>query len=503
MSDKNGYEYNMDIGRRSRAVREESFRREEYGVDPRAASGSESLLVHSDLDPKKKRILECRDIPGYSPTTPIGIAMDVTPSRGKDTDEIYKRMPMFIGQLMMRGYVLHPSLSFAAFGDATDGDKAPIQICSYEHTSKIDDGLAKMRLKQGGGGSGQESSELIAYYYARHSQLACTERGEKGDLFFTTDEGFYPRVSKEQVKHYIGDDLREDIESARIFLELQQKYNVFLVYPQKTWEERRADIDLEIKRRVELAGGLYEGVDIRFSLMWYNRNDLDLHVITPSGEHIYFNHKMSDSCNGWLDVDKNVHGETTEPVENTRWKKGEGKPGFYRVFVRLYRFHEARKNPTPFKVEVEMNGMIQHFEHVMPPEITGPESDIEIGRFEYKPEERKLVASVDYYAGYRDEVVKSQWASVIPPENILIVPDPCGIIDVIIGALATGRGEVDLEEYLVHMKDRGQTELRCRQTKEALGQYASTTALALARIETGGLSRIGAGKQRKGKSTRL
>src|SRR5207253_1562968 len=105
-------------------------------------------------------------------------------------------------------------------------------------------------------------------------------------------------------------------------------------------EERRnpvswyyhSGVDAEIRERVRAAGGMHEGVDIRASLLWNNRNDLDLHVITPRGEHVYFASKRA-TCGGWLDVDMNVRGETTKPVENTRWAKGAAKRGHYRIYV--------------------------------------------------------------------------------------------------------------------------------------------------------------------------
>jgi len=158
-------------------------------------------------------------------------------------------------------------------------------------------------------------------------------------------------------------------------------------------EERRnqvswyyhAGIDAEMRRRVEGAGGQYEGVDIRASLLWNNRNDLDLHVMTPGGEHIYYGHKQS-KCGGWLDVDMNVGGETTVPVENTRWGRGIAKRGRYSIFVRNYRFHERGKEPTPFRVEVEINGEIYHFADVASPHAeTGPASDVQILSFDYVP----------------------------------------------------------------------------------------------------------------------
>ena len=149
-----------------------------------------------------------------------------------------------------------------------------------------------------------------------------------------------------------------------------------------------AGIDAEMKRRVEGAGGQYQDVDIRASLLWNNRNDLDLHVVTPRGEHIYFGSKRS-GCGGWLDVDMNVRGETTTPVENIRWARGAAQRGRYRVYVQNYRFHEPGQYPTPYKVEVEISGEIYHFTGVISPQRqTGSASDITVLEFDHEPGKR-------------------------------------------------------------------------------------------------------------------
>lgn len=117
-------------------------------------------------------------------------------------------------------------------------------------------------------------------------------------------------------------------------------------------------IDGEIKRRVESAGGRYENNEIRASLIWEGYTDLDLHCITPKGEHVYFGDK-SDRFGGFLDIDMNGgHHRNPSPVENIRWS--ENAPGgHYRFYVHNY--CERGNGSTPFKVELEVNGKTYSF----------------------------------------------------------------------------------------------------------------------------------------------
>lgn len=453
----------------------------------RGESGSGARGVHPLLNAFAK-LRECMN------PTPIVVAMDVTRSRGDDTRIIYAKLPLFIGQIELKGYVPGAAISFCAIGDATSGDKAPLQISQFEADNRLDEALSKIWIEEGGGGSGQESYELAAYYYARHTQLACLDRGAKGYFFFLGDEGFYPRVSAEQVRRVLGHEMPEarpvpvgdprdgyeepgadGVDSRAIFRELQEKFHTFFIYPQKSMAERRRDIDAEIRQRVLQAGGRYEGVDVRASLIWDNRNDLDLHVIAPSGEHIYYGHKRSQ-CGGWLDVDMNVRGETTKPVENVQWVRGSAPAGLYKVFVHNYRFHEPDRRPTQLRVEVEINGKVQHFTRTIGEKgETGADSQVDILEFVYDPSERQPEKAPDSaeYANYSDEVILRQWGEVLPQSHILRIEDPKAIIDVMLGALAITGGGRTLDEYIHEMRGRDQLELRQDQAIRTLGALAA------------------------------
>jgi len=114
----------------------------------------------------------------------------------------------------------------------------------------------------------------------------------------------------------------------------------------------------DFRERLEREGG--QSGEVQVSLIWNNINDLDLYVICPSGEEIYYQHSKS-RCGGELDVDMNAGAHrSTEPVENVYWPEGQAPSGEYRVMVNHYRRHGAR-DPTEFQIAVRYGGSTKKF----------------------------------------------------------------------------------------------------------------------------------------------
>lgn len=108
-----------------------------------------------------------------------------------------------------------------------------------------------------------------------------------------------------------------------------------------------------IKEKVKAAGGNTEAA-LRISLGWFNADDLDLHVFTPNGTHIAWNHR-----HGCLDVDMNGmdRHNAEDPVENVSFRKPED--GVYKVVVNNY--NSRRSDGKGFVIEVESHGQINQY----------------------------------------------------------------------------------------------------------------------------------------------
>lgn len=464
----------------SRSTNRSSYNTQSYVSSPtkRTPVIPERMVCDPILDIKGK-VRECFDIPGDPDGTPIVLLSDITKSRGKDIDILWEKMPMFIGKLIQSGYVVRPVVSVGAIGDASDGDKIPLQVGQFE-TKKLDTVLKAINNEEaGGGGSGEESYELGAYAYARHTELDANKKGRKGYLFIYGDESPYPKVKKDQVKALIGDDIPDDIDTKTIFAELQQKFHVFLIFIPRSVQEKKKDIDAEIKKRVESAGGQYENVDIRASLMWNTTDDLDLHMRTPGGDHIYFSTPHS-SCGGALDVDKNASTSdlTEKPVENIRWKKKTAKAGHYEVFVQNF-CSRSGHDPIKYTVTVEINGEITHYSGEISRYREKEASNQTVVEFDYDPTGRK-VRTTDY-SKYEDAEIIRRWSELIPPSHILQVETeidsadgvakPKGIMDATMGAIALMEG-ISLDQYRKDMALRDQSPERIEIITKALTPLA-------------------------------
>ena len=145
------------------------------------------------------------------------------------------------------------------------------------------------------------------------------------------------------------------------------------------------DTTAELRERLESAGGRIG--DVNVSLLWNNYNDLDLHVVCPSGERLHGGNRQS-ACNGELDVDANVKPETKKPVENVVWDIGNAPNGTYRVYVHHYKKHKKRgtRDPTKFKIIVNAGGVFSEYNS----EVSHGDPIVLITEFEMKertPEE--------------------------------------------------------------------------------------------------------------------
>ena len=98
--------------------------------------------------------------------------------------------------------------------------------------------------------------------------------------------------------------------------------------------------------------------DLRVNLQWYTKTDLDLHVIDPCGNEIFFS-KRRASCGGGvgtLDLDANaLFGTTSRPQENIYWNTPS--KGTYTIKVDCFKWRESSMTPLSYNITIIDKGV--------------------------------------------------------------------------------------------------------------------------------------------------
>ena len=125
--------------------------------------------------------------------------------------------------------------------------------------------------------------------------------------------------------------------------------------------EANQSVDYIDDLRANLGGATGEVV---VTLVWETKDDLDLHLIEPSGEEIYYKHKRSRQ-GGTLDLDKNAEQTVlvTNPIENIYYASMPGT-GKYRIEVVYYKKNTSVTS-IPYTVALNINGKTELFQNIL------------------------------------------------------------------------------------------------------------------------------------------
>lgn len=99
--------------------------------------------------------------------------------------------------------------------------------------------------------------------------------------------------------------------------------------------------------------------DVQITLTWDSEDDLDLHVIDPSGEEIYYSNTSSLS-GGQLDRDNQCSDFILGQPENVFWPVGSAPSGSYQVSVHYYGSC-VQDHTVPWTVRIVTSGQVQTY----------------------------------------------------------------------------------------------------------------------------------------------
>lgn len=183
-----------------------------------------AVSIHKDLNPMNV-MRKCADTEEHPFTVPVILALDVTGSMGKAAMEVSKKLGQIMEAIYESGSVHDVEFCIMAIGDLYC-DRAPVQISQFESDVRIAEHLDKVYFEGGGGGNSYESYTAAWYMGLRHCDLDCWKRGKKGIIITMGDEKINPYLQKDEVRHFIGDNLQGDVETKGLYEAACKKFDI-------------------------------------------------------------------------------------------------------------------------------------------------------------------------------------------------------------------------------------------------------------------------------------
>lgn len=200
--------------------------------------------IAPELNPKNV-MRECRDSDEHPNTVPVILSLDVTGSMGMSAVEVAKKLNIVMTSLYEK--MSDVEFMIMAIGDLAY-DEAPIQISQFESDIRIAEQLDKVYFEGGGGGNSYESYTAAWYMGSRHCDLDCWKRGQNGTIITMGDEPLNPYLPQNILNHVTGDSVQSDIETADLYKEASQKYDIYHLIVNHSWRTEQQSYMLPMQK---------------------------------------------------------------------------------------------------------------------------------------------------------------------------------------------------------------------------------------------------------------
>ena len=184
-----------------------------------AAAGPRTYTDRGQPDPQ---LTDARKRITSSSKNPLVVAVDVTGSMQRWPFEIFDRLPLLYNTLSQ--YRPDLEISFCAIGDAAC-DRWPLQTTDFSKGFDLERYL-KALYGEGGGGDEPESYGLFAHWLNEHVTVPNAERPF---LIVFGDATMHPTVPAGQIRHVMGDDVAQDVDSIAAWNRAARNWNTWFL----------------------------------------------------------------------------------------------------------------------------------------------------------------------------------------------------------------------------------------------------------------------------------